>query len=261
MPRIRTIKPEFFTSDTVSELPLRARLTWIGLWTHCDDYGRCRDNVKLVKAAVWPLDAVSLRDVEEDLETLTASGLLHRYTADGKAYLQVTSWAEHQKVDRPSKSNIPAPDTREILASPREPASNPRAGKGKEGKGREGSEFASQSRETPAPTDPGPEPPPRCPTHLNDESPPPCGKCADARKAHDAWDASRAAAASAARSAVAKARAEAVAAAIADCDECDSDGYRNGVLCSHDPTQAERARAGAAAARAALAKPASPVRP
>ena len=27
---IRTIKPDFFASDDVAELPIRARLTWIG---------------------------------------------------------------------------------------------------------------------------------------------------------------------------------------------------------------------------------------
>lgn len=131
MPRIRTIKPEFFTSETVSALPLRARLTWIGLWTHCDDHGRARANVKLLKAAVWPLDNVSLRDIEEDLTALIAQGLIFTYTAeDGKNYLQVSGWAEHQKVDRPSKSPIPAPAGNRSArpaahAAPSEPVDNP----------------------------------------------------------------------------------------------------------------------------------------
>jgi hypothetical protein len=34
----------------------RARLTWIGLWTQCDDQGRTKDHVKLIKADVWPPD-------------------------------------------------------------------------------------------------------------------------------------------------------------------------------------------------------------
>jgi hypothetical protein len=187
MPRIRTIKPDFFTSDTVSALPLRARLTWIGLWTHCDDHGRCRDNVKLIKAAVWPLDEVSLRDIESDLRDLEAAGVLFRYEVAGKGYLQVTNWREHQKVDHPSKSPIPPPDStialvptlasssrdsREELASPREDAARARAGK--ERKGKEG----TRERASP-PTIPG-----RCPDHAADPSPPSCGACADARKAH-----------------------------------------------------------------------------
>jgi hypothetical protein len=173
MARIRTIKPDFFVSDTVSALPLRARLTWIGLWTHCDDYGRCRDNTKLIKAAVWPLDDVSIRDIEIDLNTLADRGLIYRYVVDGKNYLAVTSWAEHQKVDRPSKSTIPPPeDTRDGLASV---SRHTRAGRDREGNGREGTR------------DPR-EPPLRCPKHLDDPEPPPCGPCADARRAHGRWE-------------------------------------------------------------------------
>lgn len=109
MARIRTIKPDFFTSDTVAELSLRARLTWIGLWTYCDDHGRCRDNVKLIKAAVWPLDDVSLTNIEKDLADLQACGVVYRYEIDAKHYLQITNWEEHQRVSHPTDSKIPKP--------------------------------------------------------------------------------------------------------------------------------------------------------
>lgn len=197
MPRIRTIKPDFFISETVTALDFRTRLTWIGLWTHCDDYGRHKDNVKLIKAAVWPLDAVSLRDVADDLDALVIAGLLYRYEVDGKTYLQVTNWDEHQRVDRPSKTTLPAPteesvihrppadvsagqDTREDDASPREDASNPRDRKGREGKGREGTR------------EPREEPPLRCPRHLDDPDPPACGGCKEARQARERWERDRA---------------------------------------------------------------------
>lgn len=192
MPRIRTIKPDFFISETVTALDFRTRLTWIGLWTHCDDYGRHRDNVKLIKAAVWPLDAVSLRDVADDLDALVIAGLLYRYSIDGKTYLQVTNWEEHQRVDKPSKSTIPAPteesvihratadvsaaqDPRDTLANPREEPSNPRGRKGKEGKGGEGTR---ETRE---------EPPSRCPKHLDDPDPPSCIPCKNVRLTHERW--------------------------------------------------------------------------
>jgi hypothetical protein len=257
MPRIRTIKPDFFTSDTVTSLPLRARLTWIGLWTHCDDYGRARDNVKLVKAAVWPLDDVSLRDVSDDLAALERAGVIYRYTGpDGKAYIQVTSWTEHQKVDRPSKSPIPAPEPgpRETPSAPqepldessreaREPASSPRDRKGKEGKGKEGTR--THAREAPHPT---------CETHRDTTDPPPCGQCADGRKARARWDRDQAAAAGEQQSATARERAEATRLAIGACHLCDSEGYQGGRLCAHDPDVPDRSRRGAAAVRAALAR-------
>jgi len=36
-----------------------------------------------------------------------------------------------------------------------------------------------------------PEPPRTCPEHLDDPDPPPCGRCADARRAHDRWESQR----------------------------------------------------------------------
>jgi hypothetical protein len=107
--RIRSIKPGFFTSEDVSVLPLRARLTWIGLWTHCDDHGRAKDNTRLIKAALWALDDVSLKDVEEDLVILANCGRITRYQSGGQNYLAVTNWPAHQHPNRPIKSVLPPP--------------------------------------------------------------------------------------------------------------------------------------------------------
>ena len=92
MARIRSIKPDFFSSEVVSDMPLRARLTWVGLWTQCDDHGRTKDNARLIKAAVWPLDNTSLSDIEEDLVTLADHGRIVRYVVAGKGFLAVVNW-------------------------------------------------------------------------------------------------------------------------------------------------------------------------
>lgn len=109
MARIRTIKPEFFTSLTVAGLPVEARLTFVGLWTHVDDEGRCVDDARLVKAAVWPLDDRLSADVEQDLRALSESSLILRYKVGGRSYLAVRSWCEHQRINRPTKSKLPPP--------------------------------------------------------------------------------------------------------------------------------------------------------
>ena len=115
MARIRTIKPEFFTSLTIADLPLTARLTFIGLWTHVDDAGRCVDDARLIKAAVWPLDDRTAADIETDLKLLTESSLITRYILNRKRYIAVTNWDEHQRINRPTKSKLPAPDEGEPL--------------------------------------------------------------------------------------------------------------------------------------------------
>jgi hypothetical protein len=107
--RIRTVKPEFFTSLTVAGLSVEARLTFIGLWTHVDDQGRCVDDPRLIKAAVWPLDDRISSDVEQDLKELTESSLILRYKVGERSYLCVRTWDEHQRINRPTKSKLPAP--------------------------------------------------------------------------------------------------------------------------------------------------------
>lgn len=56
-----------------------------------------------------------------------------------------------------------------------------REGKGEERRGRGGTRATPTQRPRPG------QPPPRCPTHINDPAPPPCGACGDARRLHDAW--------------------------------------------------------------------------
>src|SRR6266704_6234978 len=109
MARIRSIKPEFFTSETVAGLSVHARLTFIGLWTYADDAGRALDNPRLIKAAVWPLDDdVSAGDITRHLDELAKSGRLCRYVLDGKRYLHFPTWDEHQKPKNPSDPKHPA---------------------------------------------------------------------------------------------------------------------------------------------------------
>ena len=112
MARIRSIKPEFFTSETIAALPLSARLTFIGLWTYVDDNGVGVYNELLVTAAIWPLERDNLETLSrtrEDVASLSRAGLVTLYSDSRKTYLYVTSWDEHQKVDHPRKPRYPRP--------------------------------------------------------------------------------------------------------------------------------------------------------
>ncbi|MGW5741554.1 hypothetical protein [Amycolatopsis sp. NPDC003861] len=273
MPRIRTIKPSFFRSEDVAALPLRARLTWIGLWTHCDDQGRTKDNARLIKGDIWPLDDVSLADIEEDLETLAAHERIVRYIVGGRRYLAIVNWHDHQSIQKPTPSKLPPVEDGTPLparssaerttgdlpeetagypqfaggeppARLQESSGSPTTGKGKEGKGKEGS---ARGRETG-----GDVPPSRCSVHRLDENPPPCRACAEARQARQRWDTATAARIAARRTDSQRSRAADRARAIADCGMCDENGYVETVLCNHDPGARDRAARGMELVRAAL---------
>jgi len=129
MARIRSIKPEFFTSETIASLPLSARLTFVGLWTYVDDNGVGLDNEMLINASVWPLEEDSLETLartREDLATLSRKDLVKRYRDSRKGYLFVTSWDEHQKVDHPRRPRYPRPE--DVVSEPASPCddANPR---------------------------------------------------------------------------------------------------------------------------------------
>lgn len=130
MARIRTIKPEFWTSEQVMECSTNARLLFIGLWNFCDDAGRMAASSKRIKASVFPSDDFTADDVRRMIVELSSNGLIGLYVVDGIEYLQVTGW-HHQKIDRPQTSKLPEPP------DPNSPNGRRTFGVGREGKGRE----------------------------------------------------------------------------------------------------------------------------
>lgn len=149
MARIRTIKPDAFLSESLSEVPRGTRWTFAGLWTYADDMGRARDDARLIKAALYPLDdSVTLDDVQTDLWLLTGIGGICRYVVDGRNYLHMPKW-HHQKINRPTPAkNPPCPIHEDGVSGhvldPEDSLSDHGAltepsvgeGKGKEGKGK-----------------------------------------------------------------------------------------------------------------------------
>lgn len=116
MARIRTIKPGFFRSDDVTPLSYRARLTWVGLWTYVDDDGRGKDNARIIKGEIWTLeDDITHVEVEEDLEELHRHDRISRYEVDGKRYLVINKWGDHQVISRPTPSKLPEPTEENML--------------------------------------------------------------------------------------------------------------------------------------------------
>ena len=103
MARIRSIKPEFFTSEQVAECSTNARLLFVGMWCFCDDQGIHPDSPARLKMEVFPSDDLTKADVEQYVEELVAVGLIQRYEVEGQKYLMVTGWVRHQKIDKPSK--------------------------------------------------------------------------------------------------------------------------------------------------------------
>src|SRR5256885_771857 len=76
MARIRTIKPEFFTSDDICALSPLARLLYVGLWCEADREGRLVWTPGVMKRRYLPDDAC---DIEILGAELIARGLIRLY--------------------------------------------------------------------------------------------------------------------------------------------------------------------------------------
>lgn len=155
--RIRSIKPEFWRSDDVSRLERDDRLLFIGLWSYVDDNGVGRDRLAEVCADLFAHDLErdprdTFARVSRGLAHLAAAGLIYRYTVDGRDLIEVVTWSDHQRIDRPAKARLPRYDSdRDTLARdsrhPREDAATGAGEQGNRGTGEQGAEEQASSSE------------------------------------------------------------------------------------------------------------------
>lgn len=140
--RIRSIRPEFYDSESMGDVSWDARFVFECLWSYVQDNGVNRDNARMIRGTCMPYDSDEvIPRIEAALDELEAVGCIVRYTWRGKRLLWLPGFLVYQKIDRPSTCLFPTPQqveegecstvtrdtlathsrvTRELLASPRE---------------------------------------------------------------------------------------------------------------------------------------------
>lgn len=94
----------------MASLSAELERTFVRLWTHCDDEGRCEDRIKLLKAALYPLhDDITPESLHQEMTSLQRAGVIIRYSEGENRYIQVVSWGEYQHPQKPRPSKYPAP--------------------------------------------------------------------------------------------------------------------------------------------------------
>lgn len=154
MARIRTIKPEFFTSDDIVDLSLVARLFYIATWCECDREGRFIWKPREIKRRYFPDDNFDAFEIAQELVT---KGLVVLYNDEKLAY--IPTFTIHQHLNpRETPSQLPEPPIFESAKPTRQPRVNdasttrePRdsdAQGGREGKGKERKEIITSKLQT-----------------------------------------------------------------------------------------------------------------
>ncbi|MES1987100.1 MAG: hypothetical protein V4440_03565 [Pseudomonadota bacterium] len=102
MSRIRTVKPELWTSEQIASCSRDARLLFIGMWSFCDDAGVHPASYMRLKMEILPADDCSTDEIKKWVNELIANDLLREYAIDDQFYWIVTGWSKHQRIDRPT---------------------------------------------------------------------------------------------------------------------------------------------------------------
>lgn len=135
--RIRTIKPDFFTSEDIVNLSPTARLLYIALWCEADREGRMKWRPGTFKMRYLPRDEIAIEAVCNEL---ISRGLVVLY---GEGLAHIPTFREHQHVNpRETASVLPAPNEHAVdkarVSDACARVSDVQVGReGKEGKGRE----------------------------------------------------------------------------------------------------------------------------
>ena len=112
MPRIRTIKPEFWSSPGVARMTPLARLTFIGMWNWADDAGRGTYNPRELMGFIFPHDEeMTVAEFRALCAEIRAHVAVDFFEVAGRHYFEISSWKKHQsKHAKFDSSKYPAPD-------------------------------------------------------------------------------------------------------------------------------------------------------
>ncbi|OFN78463.1 hypothetical protein HMPREF2526_08400 [Corynebacterium sp. HMSC070E08] len=123
MPRIRSIKPEFWDSPSTARADLAVRLVYIAMWNWADDSGRGTANLKELEAFCFPNDDVaelprksrgnsahsagSWRSFAEICGEVAEAYGIKFYRVNERPYYVIPNFKEHQSKDFRPKSKYP----------------------------------------------------------------------------------------------------------------------------------------------------------
>lgn len=108
----RIIKESICTSDSMSELTWFEQVLFFRLIVLADDFGTFDGRPRIIRGRGFPLVDVTEKQISDGLRTLATAGMVDLYTVGGKPYLQLKTWAEHQRV-RNSQHKYPTYEERD----------------------------------------------------------------------------------------------------------------------------------------------------
>jgi hypothetical protein len=101
------LKPEFFADEKVNAVSRDARYLTIGLITRADDRGRQQHMEQAILGHVYPAGDVPVKQLAKWLGEIVEVGIAWSYQHGPFSYLWLPQFWRHQKINRPSESELP----------------------------------------------------------------------------------------------------------------------------------------------------------
>lgn len=105
----RILKERICTSSDIAQLSWLEEVFYYRLIVTVDDYGRYDARPAILKGRIFPLDDVTVKQIEAILSKLASLGMVNTYNVKGEPYLQILAWEKHQTI-RNHKSKFPGPE-------------------------------------------------------------------------------------------------------------------------------------------------------
>ena len=100
------IKKEFWTSEQIMNLPIEARLLFIGMWNQADDEGILKNSPMQLKAQIFPCDMeITIDTIKSYLSQINQQKLIvfNKITEnEDQDLIRIRKWAQHQQINKPT---------------------------------------------------------------------------------------------------------------------------------------------------------------
>lgn len=102
----RILKESICRSDSIDSLSWFEEVLFYRLIVNCDDFGRYDGRASIIKGSLFPLRSITNKQIEDGLKALATAGMVYLYNVEGKPFLQLVNWENHQTI-RAKKSKYP----------------------------------------------------------------------------------------------------------------------------------------------------------
>lgn len=110
MARKRMIDPAIWEDADFGSLSIPARLLFIGIVSHADDFGRASGDPRVLGRLIFGFDKQDAGEIEALLQEIDANlRSVSFYVVNDRRYIALAKWNHYQKIQHKSDSKIPAP--------------------------------------------------------------------------------------------------------------------------------------------------------